>query len=150
MRQRDFQRFEMGVFTLFLLLSLALVAGAPLCAQPGVDMTVDALSAETAELFASGAYAEALDGYAQLVSLFPEDACLHGRLGGCALSEPGRIEMARKHLRLARALGCTELGLGYFEGRLAHLEYNFEQARDLYAAYLAFAGKRGRFVEFAE
>ena len=100
--------------------------------------------------YAAGDLLGALPDYERLVSLFPEEACLHGRLAGCALKEPGRLSLVRRHLRIALRMGCNDLDLGFHQARLAQLEYDFERARDLYAAYLAAAGKKGRFKAEAE
>lgn len=97
-----------------------------------------------------GDWLRALEDYERLVSLFPEEACLHGRLAGCALSEPGRLALVRRHLRIALRKGCSDVDLPYHQARLAQLEYDFERARDLYSAYLAAAGKKARFKAEAE
>ncbi|MGB1072584.1 MAG: SPOR domain-containing protein [Flavobacteriales bacterium] len=103
--------------------------------------------AETA--YAEGRLLDALSDYERLVSLFPEEGCLHGRLAGCALREPGRLTLARRHLRIAVKLGCEEVDLEFHRARMAQLEYDFDRARDLYAAYVAAAGKKGVFREEA-
>ena len=100
--------------------------------------------------YAAGDLLGALPDYERLVSLFPEEACLHGRLAGCALKEPGRLSLVRRHLRIALRKGCNDLDLGFHQARLAQLEYDFERARDLYAAYLMAAGKKGRFTTEAQ
>ena len=98
----------------------------------------------------AGDFLAALPDYERLVSLFPEEACLHGRLAGCALKEPGRLSLVRRHLRLALRMGCNDVDLGFHQARLAQLEYDFERARDLYAAYLIAGGKKARFKTEAE
>ena len=100
--------------------------------------------------YVAGNFLEALADYERLVSLFPEEACLHARLAGCALSEPGRLSLVRRHLRIALRKGCEDVDLGFHQARLAQLEYDFERARDLYAAYLVSAGKKARFKMEAE
>ena len=95
--------------------------------------------------YASSDWAVALAEYEKLVSLFPEEGCLHSRLGGCALREPGRLNMARRHLGIAMRSNCEEADLEFHRARLAHLEYDFSKARDLYAAYLETGGKKARF-----
>ena len=100
--------------------------------------------------YQAGAFLEAMADFERLVSLFPEEACLHGRLAGCALSEPGRLALVRRHLRIALRKGCDDLDLGYHQARLAQLEYDFDRAGDLYAAYLAKGGKKARFKAEAE
>ena len=100
--------------------------------------------------YETGDWAVALAEYEKLVSLFPEEGCLHSRLGGCALWEPGRLNMARRHLGIAMRSNCDEADLEFHRARLAHLEYDFSKARDLYAAYLATGGKKARFREEAE
>ena len=96
-----------------------------------------------------GRLLDALSDYERLVSLFPEEGCLHGRLAGCALREPGRLTLARRHLRIAIKLGCGDVDLEFHRARMAQLEYDFDRARDLYAAYVAAAGKKGLFREEA-
>ena len=103
-----------------------------------------------AEAYDLGNLREALADYERLVSLYPEEACLHGRLAGCALTEPGRLALVRRHLRIALRKGCSDQDLSFHQARLAHLEYDFERAGDLYAAYLASAGKKARFKSEAE
>ncbi len=100
--------------------------------------------------YESGSYLEAMADYERLVSLYPEEACLHGRLAGCALKEPGRLALVRRHLRIAIRKGCSDPDLGFHQARLAQLEYDFERARDLYAAYLVSGGKKARFKMEAE
>ena len=123
-------------------------------AEHGVFGQGDAVQADVrarAEAaYAAGDLLGALPDYERLVSLFPEEACLHGRLAGCALKEPGRLALVRRHLRIALRKGCDDLDLGFHQARLAQLEYDFDRARDLYAAYLAAAGKKGRFKTEAE
>ena len=110
-------------------------------AEHGVFGQGDAVQADVrarAEAaYAAGDLLGALPDYERLVSLFPEEACLHGRLAGCALKEPGRLALVRRHLRIALRKGCDDLDLGFHQARLAQLEYDFDRARDLYAAYLA-------------
>ena len=100
--------------------------------------------------YESGSYLAAMADYERLVSLYPEEACLHGRLAGCALKEPGRLALARRHLRIAIRKGCSDPDLGFHRARLAQLEYDFERAHDLYAAYLVSGGKKARFKMEAE
>jgi len=100
--------------------------------------------------YVAGDLLGALPDYERLVSLFPEEACLHGRLAGCALKEPGRLSLVRRHLRIALRMGCSDIDLGFHQARLAQLEYDFDRARDLYAAYLTAAGKKARFKTEAE
>ena len=109
----------------------------------------DELRIQANEAYVQGDFLGALGGYERLVSLYPEEACLHGRLAGCALSEPGRLALVRRHLRIAIRKGCGDVDLMFHQARLAQLEYDFERAGDLYAAYLAAAGKKGRFREAA-
>ena len=100
--------------------------------------------------YEAGSYLEAMADYERLVSLYPEEACLHGRLAGCALKEPGRLALVRRHLRIAIRKGCQDPDLSFHQARLAQLEYDFERARDLYAAYLVSGGKKARFKMEAE
>lgn len=100
--------------------------------------------------YEAGQYLEAMADYERLVSLYPEEACLHGRLAGCAIREPGRLSLVRRHLRIAIRKGCSDPDLGYYQARLAQLEYDFERAHDLYTAYLVSGGKRARFRLEAE
>ncbi len=124
------------------------LAGGELLAQEGQGP--EEVRRRAAEAYEAGRLQEALPDYERLVSLYPEEACLHGRLAGCALIEPGRLAMVRRHLRIALRKGCGDLDLGFHQARLAHLEYDFERAGDLYAAYLASAGKKARFKAEAE
>jgi len=110
---------------------------------------LDELRDRAEEAYEAGRLLDALADYERLVSLFPEEGCLHGRLAGCALREPGRLTLARRHLRIAIKFGCSEVDVEFHRARLAQLEYDFERARDLYAAYLAAAGKKARFKEEA-
>ena len=111
---------------------------------------IEELRVRAEAAYVEGRLLEALRDFERLVSLFPEEGCLHGRLAGCALKEPGRLAMARRHLRIAVKQGCTDVDLEFHRARMAQLEYDFERARDLYAAYLAAAGKKGRFRAEAE
>ncbi|MCH1582722.1 MAG: SPOR domain-containing protein [Flavobacteriales bacterium] len=132
-----------------LFLALLVCGGALEAVAQGVGGQDDMRSRAEAA-YAAGNFLEALADYERLVSLFPEEACLHARLAGCALSEPGRLSLVRRHLRIALRKGCEEADLGYHQARLAQLEYDFERARDLYAAYLASSGKKARFKVEAE
>ena len=62
----------------------------------------------------------------------------------------GRLALARRHLRIAIRKGCSDPDLGFHRARLAQLEYDFERAHDLYAAYLVSGGKKARFKMEAE
>ena len=131
-----------GLFCLLLLASARDGAG-----QDQQGLTELRARAETA--YAEGRLMDALSDYERLVSLFPEEGCLYGRLAGCALREPGRLTLARRHLRIAIKLGCGDVDLEFHRARMAQLEYDFDRARDLYAAYVAAAGKKGQFREEA-
>ena len=131
-----------------LLVCGALVFFGPLKAQDQRGLEELRVRAESA--YEQGRLLDALADYERLVSLFPEEGCLHGRLAGCALREPGRLALARRHLRIAVKLGCGDVDLEFHRARLAQLEYDFDRARDLYAAYLVAVGKKGRFKEAAE
>ena len=111
---------------------------------------IEELRVRAEAAYVEGRLLDALNDFERLVSLFPEEGCLHGRLAGCALKEPGRLAMARRHLRIAVKQGCADVDLEFHRARMAQLEYDFERARDLYAAYLAAAGKKGRFKAEAE
>ena len=111
---------------------------------------IEELRTRAEQAYASGDLTGALSDFEKLVSLFPEEGCLHGRLAGCALTEPGRMTLARRHLRIANKMGCEDVDLEFHRARLAQLEYDFDRARDLYAAYLAMAGKKARFKAEAE
>ena len=111
---------------------------------------IEELRIRAEQAYLSGDLTGALPDFEKLVSLFPEEGCLHGRLAGCALTEPGRMTLARRHLRIANKMGCADVDLEFHRARLAQLEYDFERARDLYAAYLALAGKKARFKAEAE
>lgn len=100
--------------------------------------------------YVAGNFSDALADFERLVSLYPEEACLHGRLAGCALREPGRLALVRRHLRIALRMGCDDIDLGFHQARLAQLEYDFDRAKDLYANYLIESGKKGRFRVEAE
>ena len=95
--------------------------------------------AETA--YSEGRLLDALSDYERLVSLFPEEGCLHGRLAGCAAGTRAP-DFSRRHLRIAIKLGCGDVDLEFHRARMAQLEYDFDRARDLYAAYVAAAGKK--------
>ena len=111
---------------------------------------IEELRTRAEQAYALGDLTGALSDFEKLVSLFPEEGCLHGRLAGCALTEPGRMTLARRHLRIANKMGCEDVDLEFHRARLAQLEYDFDRARDLYAAYLAMAGKKARFKAEAE
>ena len=68
--------------------------------------------------YVAGDLLGALPDYERLVSLFPEEACLHGRLAGCALKEPGRLSLVRRHLRIALRMGCSDIDLGFHQAHL--------------------------------
>ncbi|MEC8597100.1 MAG: SPOR domain-containing protein [Bacteroidota bacterium] len=123
---------------------------APHLAKAQDPQGIEELRMRAEAAYAEGRLLEALSDFERLVSLFPEEGCLHGRLAGCALKEPGRLAMARRHLRIAVKQGCADVDLEFHRARMAQLEYDFERARDLYAAYLAAAGKKGRFKAEAE
>ena len=133
---------QKGLLCLLLLAAARHVAGQ---GQQGLTELRD--RAETA--YTEGRLLDALSDYERLVSLFPEEGCLHGRLAGCALREPGRLTLARRHLRIAIKLGCGDVDLEFHRARMAQLEYDFDRARDLYAAYVAASGKKGLFREEA-
>lgn len=126
------------------------LAGFPPGLSAQVNSGHEELRARADEAYASGDFLGAMSDYERLVSLFPEEACLHGRLAGCALEEPGRLALVRRHLRIALRKGCEEVDLGYHQARLAQLEYDYERARDLYTAYIMAAGKKARFRAEAE
>ena len=143
-RRRDvglFQSVESSVFpaaALCLFLSLTGVTRAQ-------ETDLDAVRVRAEAHYQEGRWEEALSDFERLVSLYPEEGCLHGRLAGCALREGGRLAMARRHLRIAIRKSCGDVDLEFHRARLAQLEYDFERAADLYAAYLAAAGKKARF-----
>ena len=148
-RRRDvglFQSVESSVFpaaALCLFLSFAGSAQAQ-------ETDLDAVRVRAEAHYQEGRWEEALSDFERLVSLYPEEGCLHGRLAGCALREPGRLAMARRHLRIAIRKSCGDVDLEFHRARLAQLEYDFERAADLYAAYLAAAGKKARFGNEAQ
>ena len=88
-RRRDvglFQSVESSVFpaaALCLFLSIAVFAQAQ-------ETDLDAVRVRTEAHYQEGRWEEALSDFERLVSLYPEEGCLHGRLAGCALREPGR------------------------------------------------------------
>lgn len=113
------------------------------------ETDLDAVRERAEAHYQTGRWLEALADFERLVSLYPEEGCLHGRLAGCALREPGRLSMARRHLRIAIRKACSDVDLEFHRARLAQLEYDFDRAADLYTAYLATAGKKARFGEEA-
>ena len=128
---------------------LACLAWVGIGSATAQETDLDAVRVRAEEHYLSGRWEEALSDFERLVSLFPEEGCLHGRLAGCALHEPGRLAVARRHLRIAVRKGCSDVDLEFHRARLAQLEYAFDRAADLYAAYLAAAGKKARFGEEA-
>ena len=130
------------------MMGLSVLCALNLSAQEGRGK--EELRERAEQAYSAGQLMEALPEYEKLVSLFPEEGCLHGRLAGCALAEPGQMALARRHLRIANRMGCSDVDLEFHRARLAQLEYDFDRARDLYAAYLNAAGKKGLFKEKAE
>ena len=133
-------------FGLWMLMALALSDSAWGQGETGLDDLRERANAA----YESGALLQALPDYERLVSLFPEEGCLHGRLAGCALREPGRLTLARRHLGIAVRKECQDVDLEFHRARLAQLEYDFDRARDLYTSYLSAAGKKARFKAEAE
>ena len=50
---------------------------------------IEELRVRAEAAYVEGRLLDALSDFERLVSLFPEEGCLHGRLAGCALKEPG-------------------------------------------------------------
>ncbi len=97
------------------------------------------LQKETDALFTSGAYAEAMSGYAQLLSLEPTNPEYNYKYGATALyGDPSKREEAIKYLKFASGKGGVEPLVWYFLGRAYHLNYQFA---DAVQAYLKFAEK---------
>ena len=84
------------------------------------------------ESFEAGEMSKAYGLFAHLVSIASERAFLHFRYGSICTYTSSRLAEAEEHLRWAKDLGILETEHAsewhYYQGRLLHLNYNFEGA----------------------
>ena len=88
------------------------------------------------EAFEGGEMSRAYGLFAHLVSIATDRAFLHFRFGSICTHTTDRLDEAEEHLRWAMDLGVlnTEHAAewNYYQGRLLHLRYNFEEAQEYY------------------
>jgi len=84
------------------------------------------------ESFEAGEMSKAYGLFAHLVSIASERSFLHFRYGSICTYTSSRLSEAEEHLRWAKDLGILETEHAsewhYYQGRLMHLNYNFQGA----------------------
>ncbi len=90
------------------------------------------------ESFEAGEMSKAYGLFAHLVSIASERAFLHFRYGSICTYTSSRLGEAEEHLRWAKDLGVLETEHAsewhYYQGRLLHLNYNYQGALGHYRA----------------
>ncbi len=87
------------------------------------------------ELFEKEKLVEASSLYAQLLSLYPQDATYNYRYGACLLASDEDKEKALKYLTFATAKPGTDPLAFYYRARAHHLNYEFAKAVKFYSRF---------------
>lgn len=119
------------IITLFALL---LASVFQLSAQNNIG-SEEELKEKANELFEAEKLVEANPLYAQLLSLYPQDATYNYRYGACLLASDENKEKALKYLTFATAKPGTDPLAFYYRGRAHHLNYEFALAVKFYSRF---------------
>ena len=88
------------------------------------------------EAFEAGEMSRAYGLFAHLVSIAEDRPFLHFRFGAICTFTSNRLNEAEEHLHWAQELGILETEhaaeWNFYQGRLAHIKYDFESARAYY------------------
>lgn len=90
------------------------------------------------ETFEAGEMSRAYGLFAHLVSIAEDRPFLHFRFGAICTFTSDRLTEAEEHLHWAQELGILETEhaaeWNFYQGRLAHIKYDFDSARSYYRA----------------
>ncbi|MCH2224405.1 MAG: hypothetical protein MK066_06505, partial [Crocinitomicaceae bacterium] len=125
-------RLKHSIFILVLLLISAVLG-------PETD-----LKEQADKLFENEQYVDATPLFLQLISLNPKDVDYNFKFGTCLLFNANRKNEGLKYLNYAVKQPDVDIRAFYFRGKAFHLNYQFEDAKKMYRAYLSKRGKKDK------
>jgi hypothetical protein len=122
---------------------LFFLIGSQAIAQQGFK-SEEELKEKAAALFEEGKLVEASPLFAQLLSLYPQDADYNFKYGACLLASDADKEKPLKYLSYALSRGNVDPLAYYYNARAYHLNYDFAKAVKYYSRFKSKASQEQR------